>query len=516
MNSKKTAILSSVFGASLFLAAISVASKGIGFVREMIYAREFGLSEDYNVFLVAVTIPLIINTSIYFLSQNYFIPAVNKFKNENNENESSFFTSALLFFFLIGVGLALLLFLFSSSIIDWYFTTSPESVKEFAGKLFAVYLLTIPLTAAASIASAYLQSKNIFHHPAASQLLLNIVVVLLLIFFAGSYGVIIIPFAFVLATVVQLIYLFLFVRYNMHFAGRKKFSENIKFIFSKTLLFTLVAEILSLSFMFVDRYFLNFVNEGGIAALNYAYMIYLLPISIITMTLSTVLISKFSESYYNEIEEVFNERIKTSMNVSIMIFIPIAAVLFLWGDVIVKILFQRGSFNAHDTEQTFQVLKIFALSIVFYSIYGIINKSLYSVNLLKQLVAITFVALVMKIALNNYFVAKYFESGLAASTIIVYSFMFFSAYYVLAYKLKMAKKSEWVKKSIFYLIAAIISGIIVYVFDTMLDEMNNDVIKVANIVLFMIVYFSAIYFSKSKESELLFSSMNNLIKAGRK
>ncbi len=516
MSSRKTAILSSVFGASLLLAVMSVVSKGIGFVREMIYAREFGLAEDYNVFLVATAIPLIINTSIYFLSQNYFIPAVNKFKNENGGSENLFFTSTMIFFFIVGSGLAAILFLFSQSIIDWYFTTSPENVKNFARELFSIYLITIPLTSAASIASAFLQSKNVFHHPAVSQLLLNIAVVVMLILFAADYGVVIIPAAFVIATVIQVVYLFIFVKNNIRFSGELKISENIKFILSKTLMFTLIAEILSLSFMFADRYFLNFVNEGGIAALNYAYTIYLLPVSIITMTLSTVLISKFSESYYTEMEEVFHERIKVSVNVLIMIFTPIAVAMFLWGDVLVKILFQRGNFSAQDTEQTFRVLKIFAVSLVFYSIYGIVNKSLYSVNLLKQLVAITFASLILKMTLNKILVSQYFEAGLAASTIIVYSFMFLSAYFVLAYKLNIAGKYEWVKKFLFYFSAAFIAGIITFVFGTLSEGANADVVKIIKIILFLAVYYSIIYFSKSKESQLIFSSINTILKTGRK
>ena len=53
---------------------------------------------------------------------------------------------------------------------------------------------------------------------------------------------------------------------------------------------------LSLSYTVIDRYFIGEVSVGGIAALNYAFVIYSLPISIFSIPLITTMFSKFSSS----------------------------------------------------------------------------------------------------------------------------------------------------------------------------------------------------------------------------
>ena len=49
----KKGIVNSVAGASVLLTIIGFLSKGIGFVREIIYATKFGLSIEFDLFLVS-------------------------------------------------------------------------------------------------------------------------------------------------------------------------------------------------------------------------------------------------------------------------------------------------------------------------------------------------------------------------------------------------------------------------------------------------------------------------------
>ena len=75
MNKKFT---SSIAGASIFISSFMLVGKGVGFLREILYANYFGTNQQFDLYLVSAVFPITINTIIYFLGQNYFIPEYNK------------------------------------------------------------------------------------------------------------------------------------------------------------------------------------------------------------------------------------------------------------------------------------------------------------------------------------------------------------------------------------------------------------------------------------------------------
>ena len=59
-----------IAGASIFIAVSGFLSKGIGFFREIVIANFFGLSVDYDIYLVGAVLPLTINTILLCIGQN--------------------------------------------------------------------------------------------------------------------------------------------------------------------------------------------------------------------------------------------------------------------------------------------------------------------------------------------------------------------------------------------------------------------------------------------------------------
>ncbi|MFB3056942.1 MAG: lipid II flippase MurJ, partial [Ignavibacteriaceae bacterium] len=98
-----------------------------------------------------------------------------------------------------------------------------------------------------------------------------------------------------------------------------------------------------------------------------------------------------------------------------------------FGDTIIKILFERGKFSPGDTEITFSVLKIYSLSLVFYSIYSIFNKIIYGARLVNSLLIITLGGILIKVILNIILVSEYQQNGLALSTSINFTFFFITS-----------------------------------------------------------------------------------------
>ncbi len=439
MTGKK--FTSTVAGASILITAVGLIGKGLGLIREIVFANFFGLNTQFDLYLVGAVLPITINTVILYLGQNYFIPSYNKTKIETPEKTRAFTNSSFWIFSLFGLLLAAILFYLSGPIVNLYLHDS--SSFEFISTLnvFRIFLLTIPLSAAYSILAAFLQSEFEFRSPAMSQLLLNVAVILLVVIFSNKIGVYTIPIGYIAGNLLQLIFL-LFKAANKIKLNLYMFIKggNARAIINYSLVITILIESISQIYLLADRYFFNEVQKGGIASLNYASYIYLLPITIISAALSTAIFPSFSLSLHSNIIEDVQKKLDNFFSINLFLFVPISLTLIFYGGIIIRILFQRGEFNSGATQMTFEVLKYYAVSLIFYSSYAVINKLLYGANLVKILLVITVTGCFIKIAANFYLVKDLQQNGLAISTSISYLFFFIAGIGVVLIKLKLKVK----------------------------------------------------------------------------
>src|ERR1035437_6050295 len=187
MNKK---YLSTIAGATIIISFLSVFSKGLGFLREMLFAGIFGLGSEYDLYLVSSIVPLTISTILLYLGQNYFIPNFDKFHKTDTSKEILFLNFNLIIFFIFGCLISFILYLFSGRIIDNYLPVISLQIKLQAKIIFIIYLVSIPISSLISILSAYFQQKYEFIIPAVSQLFLNISILILVPVFHIRYGII--------------------------------------------------------------------------------------------------------------------------------------------------------------------------------------------------------------------------------------------------------------------------------------------------------------------------------------
>jgi putative peptidoglycan lipid II flippase len=464
MNKKFT---STIAGASVFITLTGLISKGLGFIREVIFAGSFGLSAQFDVYLIGAVLPVTINTIILYLALNYLIPAYNNITQQEESIADDFIRMNFIVFTGGGMLLSLLLFLFSDIIIGFYLHTASPELFITAKNVFLIFLISIPLNSAIAVLTSQHQIHMQFAPPAYSNLLVNIVIIILVLLFAGKLSIYIIPVSFVAGSVIQLLYLLKTSRLKISFRHLAALKGKISRYIPSTLIFIMLIEGLGQLYILADRYFYSYVPQGGIAALNYANTVFLLPVSILSAALTTAVFPKFAqyigEGLTDKLEELFNEGIK----INFIMFVPVTIIFIFYGDSVIRLIFERGKFSAGDTRLTFNALAWYSVSLIFYSAYSIVNKIVYSFQLVKQLLYITAAGILIKIILNFLLAGKYAQDGLAFSTSVSYMFFFFACLLLVFRKVKFKKKalffSELLLQSVnagfSVIIAKLISGL---------------------------------------------------------
>ncbi len=481
---------STILGATILLTSLSLLSKGLGFFREIIIANNFGISEKYDIFLVSSTIPLILNTTALYLGQNYFIPAYSSLINETQESKKIFFTSTFLFFSLLGIFITAVLHFTAPILMKFYINKTDSELISLAARLLRIYLFTVPSSFGLAIISAYHQVKYNYKIPGYVQLGANLLILLIIILFSELLSIYVIPFAFLTGVTVQFILLVLSVRSEISF---KLNFRILKAHWSINFLIISLIEIITISFVLVDRYFYGDVNTGGIASLNYAQTFYLLPISIIVLSFSTVLLPKFSNSFAEGDFELLQKRFTYSIYFIMLVFIPLTLLFGAHSEIIIKLVFQRGEFTSSATKQTSSLLSILSLSLFFYAVYGILNKLMLSMKLAKQLLIIVLVSLAAKFTLNKILVPIYFEEALAMTTVAVFIIISIAAAAIISFKSKIKLPLKYMLRFLLIFGFAALSSLLVA--DLVKFMIYEPTIKSIIQIIFFIMFYSILSFT---------------------
>lgn len=500
MNKK---ITSSLAGAFLFIIIINLMSRGLGFFREVLFANYFGLGKDFDTYLVAAVLPITINTVIQFLGQNYFIPHYSSLKQSDSNSAEGFYKSALIAFLLLGIIISAVLYFASDLFTQFFLRSQDENILDKVTVIFRIFLITIPLNSVLAILIAHQQAEYRFKHPALSRLFLNLAVIAVLILFTDKIGIYTIPIGFVIGTFLQLIYM---IYKSRVYVGGSTISfiknANVFSVFDLSLLSIIAIELIYQMYTVSDRYFFSELNVGGISALNYSMTVYLLPVSTLSIALATVIFPKLTECLQSGRFDELQERFENTMRASLFIFVPITFILIFYSDQIIRLFFERGKFDADSTAATAQVLKIYAISLIFYSTYAVLNKLVYSAKLTKELLFITLLGIIIKVGLNYLLVKQYHQNGLALATSIGFIFFFIGAAVLLFRKTPLKNPLFMAKEILFYLVNAGISiAVIEVVFDLfMIDVILSAILK---IILFPSLFLINIYLIKHESTKIL-------------
>lgn len=432
-NSKK--ITSTIAGASIYISVYAILARGFGFLREILFANVFGLSANYDLYLVGSVLPITLNVIILSIGQNFIIPKFNELKTKSEKLALEFIQYQLIMFFVFGTLLSITLYFSADYIISFYFQSASLEIKNITLNIFRLFLLSIPLTGIISVIIAYQQSLYEFRFYLVSNILLNLLM-LVIVYYLRRLNIYSIPVGYNIGIIAQLIYLMLKSR-DLIFQIKYKFNLQIK---KSRILLPVITIILIESigqlYLISDRYFFSEVTKGGISALTYAHVIFLLPISVFSIALSTAIFPKFSEltkkQNFFELKSLLNNGLSTTL----VVFMPIMLLFISKGDYIIKVIYEHGQFNSTATELTSEALIFYSVSLALYASYGILNKLIYSIDEIKNLLIITIIGTLIKIFANIILVKSLKQNGLALSTSISYCFFFMAAHFILSRKLK--------------------------------------------------------------------------------
>ena len=466
-----------LFRKTSLVAVMTLLSRLLGFVRDMVLAQIFGAGATFDAFVIAFKIP---NFMRRLFAEGAFAQAFVPIMAEYRETRSPEALRAFLNHIAGALGLAVLLVVALAELIAplLIMVFAPGFAHEHARFMLATHMLriTFPYLALISLtafAGAILNTFGRFGVPAFTPVLLNVALIAVAWFWAphAQTPIFVLAWGVVIGGVAQL-------ALQIPFLWRKNLLPIPKISFRdpgvRRVLKLMVPALFGVSVaqlsLLIDNIFASFLPAGSISWLYYSDRLTYLPLGVIGVALATVVMPYLSRQHSSEAKQHFSATIDWALRTALTIGIPSAIGLFLLAGPLIATLFHHGSFNDRDVYMTRESLWAFSVGLPGFMLVKILASAFYAQKNIKTPVKIAAVAMVMNLVLNAALIIPLRHAGLALATSISSLFNAICLLVLLIKYKQFSPSPRWALFSLRLLVANTLMGLLVWYLDKPISQ----------------------------------------------
>lgn len=393
---------------------MTVISRILGLVREVVFARYFGASGSTDAFFVAFKIPNFLRR--LFAEGSFslaFVPVLSEYRSKGDrealksliDSVAGTLLGILLLVSAIGVFAApAILMLFAPG---WYLD-GRESFELAAGMLQVTfpYILLISLTA---FAGGILNTFERFLVPAITPALLNISFITATIAFAGFFTppVKVLAWAVLVAGILQLLLQIpALQRHGLLPRPRWGWSHPGVRKILRLMIPTLIGSSVAQVNLLFDTLIASFLIAGSVSWLNYSDRLLEFPIGVFGVALATVILPSLSQKHAKQSTVEFSATLDWALRLAVIITTPAAAGLVVLSAPLLATLFQYGAYQPDDVMMSSLSLIAYSAGLPAFIAVKILAPGFYARQDTRTPVRIAIIAMATNMLLNVLFVGS--------------------------------------------------------------------------------------------------------------
>ncbi|MBP6191106.1 MAG: murein biosynthesis integral membrane protein MurJ [Acinetobacter sp.] len=396
---------------TVIVSAMTMLSRVLGLVRDIVLLNVFGAGKDFDTFVVAFRIPNFFRRLFAegAFSQA-FIPVLTEYKTSRTHAEVQILISRVFGCLLTAMTLLTFVAMVAAPAIIYLYAPGfhSDTVKfDLAVDMFRLtipYLLFMSLTA---FASSILNSYGSFASPAFSPVLLNVAMI------AGAWWltpymaepIMALGWAVVVAGVLQL-------AIQIPELWKKKLLIPPKIDFKhegverilKLMLPALFGVSVTQINLLLNTIWASFMQDGSVSWLYSAERMTELPLGLIGVAIGTVILPSLSARHAEQDQAKFKGMIDWAAKIIMLVGIPASIALFMLSTPIIQALFQRGEFTLEDTQMTALALQCMSAGVISFMLIKVFAPGFYAQQDTKTPVRVGLMAVAANAILNVVFI----------------------------------------------------------------------------------------------------------------
>jgi putative peptidoglycan lipid II flippase len=370
-----------------FFSIATAFSRVAGLVREIVAASYFGISGAMSAFTLAFQIPNLVRSLFADAAiQAAFVPVFTQELEKGNRREAFRLASTLIYLVTLVLGALTALFVLAAPLIVPIFAPGfSGEILDLTVTLSQVLFPILIMLGATGMVVGVLNSYDRFAAFAISPFFWNVVIILVLVLlepaFEGDDRIYAYAIGVLVGTAVQLAIPAFDLR-NTPF----KFSRDIDWHLPdvRRVLLLMLPVTLSLGLinfnLLVNSFFGTLVSDQAPAAIDKAFRIYMLPQGIFSVAVATVVFPTLSRFAARLEYDNLRATMANGMRQILLLLVPAAAAVLVLSEPMTRLVYQRGEFNAAQTDLVAEALFWFAFSLPFNGLFLLLTRTFFSLQ----------------------------------------------------------------------------------------------------------------------------------------
>lgn len=419
--SKAHSILKHIQKASLILMGGKILTNAIGFVKSLLIAAYYGTSAGLDVYVLSLAPFRLISGVLLGSIQAAFIPRYLELVSKKGKQEAFSMFVTFLLSIMLGLGCISLILFFGSPIIAAYLGSGFNAEQiTFTESLLKLSTLVLIFTVFGEIGCFLFTAQRRFTLSALVPLV-SVVCSLIYLLYYHAIGVSALMYGLIIGLIVQSCVILYFLR-RVHPERLPMLSlahPEIRQILQVMLPLFIGTAFAHVNIV-IDQIMASTLPSGSISALNYAIKLHGVFSQMFIMIISRAALPFFAQQVAENNFKALRETFLLTTKRMLAILLPISLLIFLFGEPIVRLLFQRGAFTADSTSATAGAWMAYALGLPVQAV-GVLTARVY--NALqdnKTLMYVSGGSISLNILFNWVFMKMWGHIGIALSTSVIY------------------------------------------------------------------------------------------------
>jgi putative peptidoglycan lipid II flippase len=363
-------------------------SRILGLAREIVARRYFGVEGPINAFTVAFQIPNLVRALVADAAlSSAFVPVFSELLEKGDRARAWRVASSLFWLLLLGLGGLTALFIL---VAPWLMAAFglPAGYEDLSVTLSRILFPIVALLGVSGIVVGILNSYEHFTVPALTPVFWNLAIILGLVLGVPrvegpAHELYVYAGSILAGTVIQVL---LPVPWLAGRDGRLRLAVDVRDPAVKQVLVLMVPVMLGLGLInfntvigtfFAARYIDPTISPSAIDA---AFRIYMLPQGMFSVAIATVLFPALARYATRADLDGFRTTVAAGVRQINFLLVPAAAASAVLAEPIVRLLYQRGEFDADQTPVVAGALAAFSLGLAFNGMMLMLNRAFFSLQ----------------------------------------------------------------------------------------------------------------------------------------
>jgi putative peptidoglycan lipid II flippase len=383
-TSRRTAINTLIFSVATGLSRVA------GLIREVVAAAYFGTAGAASAFTLAFQIPNLIRALVADAAlSSAFVPVFSELLEQKKRKEAIELAGALAGLMLVALTVITVIFIALAPVI-----IPPITGEEFTPALDALCIglsqVLFPIVVLLGLTGLVVGILNVHDHftiPAIAPLAWNVVIIAGMVglepLFEGDDRLYAYAIGVVAGTLVQLLMMLPTLRRMGFPIGNirlpRRGDERVKRILMLMLPVSIGLGLININLL-LNSTIGSIVSDQVPRAIDAAFRIYMLPQGMFSVAVATVLFPQLARLAAREDLAGMRATIGTGLRQIALLLIPAGAAMLVLADPIVRLVYERGEWDAESTRLTADALFWFAFSLPFSGFVLMLTRGFFSLQ----------------------------------------------------------------------------------------------------------------------------------------